>query len=192
MASKVLPLFGALMLVTAISGCAGYVEDERYVPPPPPPPPSEQANLEQPEAPAVPKANAHRPHEMATKEASNKEASKKNATGPEGERTASREPQKPLTPAEIRAAVPVQKVSNPQQTLSDAPIRSLWGENIGQVQSVNVSGGTVKAVDASVGGAKGKVVRIDPARLKYVKSRNVLITTMSKPDVEKLPKVNNS
>src|SRR5690348_3576003 len=98
MASKTLPLFGALMLVTAMCGCAGYVEDERYVPPPPPPP-SEQTNLEQPEAPPVPKASVHRLRETAAKEASNKEASKKNATAPEGERTASKEPQKPLTPA---------------------------------------------------------------------------------------------
>jgi hypothetical protein len=35
-------------------------------------------------------------------------------------------------------------------------------------------------------------VKLDPARLKFVKSRNVVVTTMSKPDVEKLPKVNNS
>jgi hypothetical protein len=82
----------------------------------------------------------------------------------------------------------VQKVSNPKQTLSSAKIKSLWGEVLGHVRSVDVSGGTVKSVDADVG--KG-VVRIDASRLKYVKSRNVLVTTMSKPDVAKLPRVDN-
>jgi hypothetical protein len=186
MAPRTLALFGGMLLGAVLSGCAGYVADERYVPPPPPPPPpSEPANLEQPLTSVVPKANPHRPHEIATKETAKK-------SGSEPERTASKEAKGPLTPAEIRAAVPVQKVNNPKQTLSDAEIKSLWGENIGQVQSVDVSGGTVKAVDANVSGSKGKVVRIDPARLKYVKSRNLLITTMSKPDVEKLPKANNS
>ncbi|MFL5238185.1 MAG: hypothetical protein ACJ8EL_11385 [Rhizomicrobium sp.] len=99
--------------------------------------------------------------------------------------------EKPLTPAEIRAAVPAQKVGNPKQTLSTAQIKSLWGDDLGRVHSVDVSDGKLKSVDANVvavPGAKPKVVRIDPARLKYVRSRNLLLTTMSKPDLERLPK----
>jgi hypothetical protein len=98
---------------------------------------------------------------------------------------------KPLTPAEIRAAVPAQKVDNPKQTLSTAQIKSLWGDDLGRVHSVDVADGKLKSVDANVTaapGAKPRVVRIDPARLKYVRSRNLLLTTMSKPDLEKLPK----
>jgi hypothetical protein len=101
---------------------------------------------------------------------------------------------KPLTPAEIRAAVPAQSVDNPKQTLSTAQIKSLWGDDLGRVHSVDVTGGKLKAVDANVvykPGSKPKIVRIDPARLKYVRSRNLLLTTMSKPDIEKLSKANN-
>jgi len=98
---------------------------------------------------------------------------------------------KPLTPAEIRAAVPAQKVGNPKQTLSTAQIKSLWGDDLGRVHSVDVTDGKLKSVDANIvaaPGAKPRVVRIDPARLKYVRSRNLLLTTMSKPDLQRLPK----
>jgi len=100
----------------------------------------------------------------------------------------------PLTPAEIRAAVPAQKVNNPKQTLSTAQIKSLWGGVIGHVHSVDVTGGKLKAVDANITaapGAKPKIVRIDPSHLKYVRSRNLLLTTMSKPDIAKLPAADN-
>jgi hypothetical protein len=190
---------GAITLMTA--GCLGYVED-RYPPPPPPPPESsvEQPNVDQHAYNIAPRPNPHKEtaeraetnaHGPATKSAETKPAQKS------AEATASTETkknektvelQKPLTPAEIRAAVPVQKVSNPKRTLSSAKIKSLWGDVLGHVHSVDVSDGTVKAVDADVG--KG-VVRIDASRLKYVKSRNVLLTTMSKPDVAKLPRVDN-
>jgi hypothetical protein len=96
---------------------------------------------------------------------------------------------KPLTPAEIRTAVSLDKLENPKQALSNASIRSLWGDPIGHVSSVDTSGNAVKSVEADVG---GKTVRLDPAHLKYVKSRNLLVTAMSKADVEKLPKGDRS
>jgi hypothetical protein len=91
---------------------------------------------------------------------------------------------KPLTPAEIRSAVPLDKVTDPKQYLSNIAIKSLWGDAIGHVRSVDSSGGSIKSLQADV---EGKSVRFDPVRLKYVKSRNLLITAMSKSDVEKLP-----
>ena len=102
---------------------------------------------------------------------------------------------KPLTPAEIRAAIPLRQVSDPKVALSKAKVRSLWGDLTGRVENVQMDGTAVHAVEADVGstfGEKQRIVRLDPARLKFVKSRNVVVTTMSKPDVEKLPKVNNS
>lgn len=201
---KVLMIVGTGATTLMIAGCLGYGED-RYPPPPPPPPESsmEQPNADQHAYNIAPRPNPHKEtaeraetnaHGPTTKSAETKAAETKPAQK-SAEVTASPETkknektvelQKPLTPAEIRAAVPVQKVSNPKQTLSSAKIKSLWGDVLGHVHSVDVSDGTVKAVDADVG--KG-VVRIDASRLKYVKSRNVLVTTMSKPDVAKLPRV---
>jgi hypothetical protein len=96
---------------------------------------------------------------------------------------------KPVTPAEIRSAVPLGKVDDPKQTLTSAPIKSVWGDAIGKVRGVDVSGGNLKTVDAALDG-KG-VVKMDPAHLKYVKSRGLLITTLSKEDAAKLPKADN-
>ena len=182
----------ALAAVLITSGCMGYVADA-YSPPPPRPGPIaiERTDLDEPGYRVAPKPN---PHRLASKTSSThhgREAagdSKKTETTAQekteapSERTADA---KPLTPAEIRGAIPLQKVGNPEQTLFSAQIKNVWGDAIGRVRAVSVSGGTLKAVEADVGAKK--VVRIDPARLRYVKSRNVILTTMSKPDVEKLP-----
>jgi len=179
--AKSITMLGAFAALLLTSGCVGYVPDA-YPPPPPPRPIALQPTDLGDNYRVMPKPNPHRVASRTTGETAHE--LKKHASGADtGEKTADN---KPLTPAEIRAAVPLQKVNNPQQTLSDAQIKSVWGDVVGKVRSVDVSGGTLKAVDANVAGAK-KVVRIDPARLKYVKSRNVIVTTMSKPDVEKLP-----
>jgi hypothetical protein len=102
---------------------------------------------------------------------------------------------KPLTPAEIRAAIPLRQVNDPKAVLSKAKVRSLWGDLTGRVENVQMDGTAVRAIEADVGstfGEKQRIVKLDPGRLKFVKSRNVVVTTMSKPDVEKLPKINNS
>jgi len=119
----------------------------------------------------------------------------KKAVGATGSQVAGKTAEaRPLTPAEIRTAVPAQTVGNPKQTLSSAQIKSLWGDTLGRVHAVDMAGGKLKAVDANVvstPGGKSKIVRIDPARLKYVRSRNLLVTTMSKPDLAKLPSADN-
>lgn len=201
---KLLMLFGTGAITLMTAGCLGYVED-RYPPPPPPPEGAvEQPDIDQRAYNVAPRPNPHRETaekaEANTHGATTKFAEAGAGTRPaqkSGEGTAPTETkknektvdlQKPLTPAEIRAAVPVQKVSNPKQTLSSAKIKSLWGDVLGHVHSVDVSDGTVRAVDADVG--KG-IVRIDAGRLKYVKSRNVLLTTMSKPDLARLPRVDS-
>ncbi|HEY1961610.1 MAG TPA: hypothetical protein VGG69_04255, partial [Rhizomicrobium sp.] len=95
---------------------------------------------------------------------------------------------KPVTPAEMRAAIPVGKVNDPKQTLASAPIKSVWGDTLGKVRGVDVSGSSLKTVNAALGG--NNVVKMDPSRLKYVKSRGLVITTLSKEDAAKLPKAN--
>jgi cytoskeletal protein RodZ len=198
MLRKSLLVLGASCVVLMTAGCLGYGE-RHYYPPPPPPEAMEQPDAGQQTYNVAPRPNPHKDaaiestaHGQPTKSAEGESpathAKAAEAAGSNEskkvEKTA--DAHKPLTPAEIRAAVPVQRVSNPKQTLSSAKIKSLWGDVLGQVHSVDVSDGTVKAVDADVG--KG-IVRIDAGHLKYVKSRNVLVTTMSKPDVAKLPRV---
>ena len=109
-------------------------------------------------------------------------------SAPADEKPAHVDATKPVTPAEIRSAVPLAKVGDPKQTLASAPIKSVWGDTLGKVRGVDVSGSSVKTVDAQLGG--NNVVKMDPARLKYVKSRGLVITTMSKEDAAKLPKAN--
>jgi hypothetical protein len=92
--------------------------------------------------------------------------------------------------AEIRAAIPLRKVADPKQTLASAPIKSVWGDTLGKVRDVDMNGSNIKTVDAVVGG-KG-AVKIDASHLKYVRSRNLLVTTFSKEDAAKLPKADPS
>lgn len=126
--------------------------------------------------------------------ASHKKISASEAASHKEKRTAA-DSNKPLTPAEIRAAIPLRQVNDPKAVLSKAKVRSLWGDLTGHVESVQMDGTALSGIEADVGstfGEKQRIVKLDPARLKFVKSRGVVVTTMSKPDVEKLPKVNNS
>ena len=100
----------------------------------------------------------------------------------------------PVTPAEIRTAVPVQKLDNPKQALAGVEVKSVWGGVLGHVSSLDVSAGKIKTLDIKVmgsPGAKSKVVRVEPSRLKYMRNRKMVLTTLSKPDLEKLPATAN-
>jgi len=102
---------------------------------------------------------------------------------------------KPLTPAEIRAAVPVAQLKDAKALLAKAQVKSVWGDVSGPVQNVDMQGAGVRAVEADVGnafGEKQRVVKFDAAHLKFIRSRNVVLTSMSKPEIAKLPKANNS
>ena len=188
MATRWTPILGTAALLF-MAGCAAEY-DERWVPPGPPPmagplaedegagPSGASANLHR-------KSVAYQPLPAGKPGSSSKTATAAKAT--ESNTTSN----KPLTPAEIRTAVPVAKVPNPEKTLATAKIKSVWGDVVGQVRSVDVTGGKLAAVDATVrstGDTKSKPVRIDAGRLKYVKSRNLLVTTLSKPDIDKLAK----
>jgi hypothetical protein len=201
MMKRWMPRFGTAGLFL-LAGCAGGY-DERWVPPPPPQQTAEtQFDNQAPPTAEPAKTSSRRKgtnyqHWANTAYekpgASSLAASSKPASsGTAAKTTESGEAStKPLTPAEIRTAVPVDKVANPAKTLASARIKSVWGDVVGQVQSVDVSAGRLTAVDANVvasGDAKRKRVRIDAGRLKYVKSRNLLLTTLSKPDIDKLPK----
>jgi hypothetical protein len=140
----------------------------------------------EPTARPQPPANADKDTKLASIDAQNKpaQAAEKPAAKVNADLT------KPVTPAEIRSAVPLAKVDDPKQTLASTPIKSVWGDTIGKVRGVDMNGGNLKTVDADLGGKS--VVKMDPGHLKYVKSRGLLITTLSKDDAAKLPKANQS
>ena len=133
-----------------------------------------------------PPANAHDNVNLVSVDTSAKPAQVTEKPGAEVKPDVS----KPVTPAEIRSAVPISKVDDPKQTLASTPIKSVWGDTLGKVRDVDVSGSNVKTVDALVAG-KG-AVKIDASHLKYVKSRHLIITTLSKSDAAKLPQADRS
>jgi hypothetical protein len=96
----------------------------------------------------------------------------------------------PVTSAELKKAVPLTNVENPQLTLAASEIKNRAGEPIGQVHKVELgSDGSVQAIDADVGGFLGvgeRVVSIDPGRFVYVKDRNLLVTRMTKSEIQNL------
>lgn len=102
-------------------------------------------------------------------------------------------PKKPVTSAEMKRTVPLTNVEQPSQTLAAAEIKNRAGDAIGQVHKVEVgSDGSVQAIDADVGGFLGvgeRVVAISPDHFRYLKDRNLLVTHMTKSEIENLQPV---
>jgi hypothetical protein len=100
-------------------------------------------------------------------------------------------PDKPITKAELTHAVSLSKIENPAQALSTAQIKNRAGQAIGTVSSVDVTpDGKASAVHADVGGFLGlgtHVVVLDASKLVYLKSRNLLVTRLTKKQIEALP-----
>ena len=98
----------------------------------------------------------------------------------------------PITADEMATAVPAASIMDPAKSLATAQIKNPAGEPIGTVSSVDVTAkGKAKAVHADVGGFLGMgshVVALDAGKLKYLKSRNLLVTEMTKDEIKALPK----
>ncbi len=105
-------------------------------------------------------------------------------------------PDKPVTKTELRKAVAVSDVANPTATLATAEIKNRKGQALGEVKSVDVStDGKARAVKADVGGFLGvgeREVSLDASKLVYLKDRNLIVTDMTKPEIENLPPVSKS
>jgi hypothetical protein len=99
-------------------------------------------------------------------------------------------PDKPITKAELAHAISLSKIDNPAQALSTAQIKNRAGEAVGTVSSVDVTPeGKAKAIHADVGGFLGvgtHVVALDADKLIYLKSRNLLVTRLSKKQIQAL------
>lgn len=102
----------------------------------------------------------------------------------------------PVTNAEMRKAVAASEVEDPAKTLATAELKTQRGEAVGAVKAVEVNpDGTAKAVKADVGGFLGmgeREVNIDANNLRYIKDRNILVTDMTKPQIQNLPPVNEN
>jgi hypothetical protein len=96
----------------------------------------------------------------------------------------------PVTRDQLANAVSLKNVENPKLTLAASEIKNRAGEPIGQVHKVELgSDGSVQAIDADVGGFLGvgeRVVSIDPSHFVYVKERNLLVTRMTKSEIQNL------
>ncbi|MDB6148465.1 MAG: PRC-barrel domain protein [Spartobacteria bacterium] len=87
--------------------------------------------------------------------------------------------------------VPLSKVLNPVGRLANASVQDKNGDSVGSVRKVVTDGdGKPTAVQVDVGGFLGvgtKLVEIKAIDLRYEQDRNVLTTTLRKPQIEALP-----
>jgi hypothetical protein len=90
----------------------------------------------------------------------------------------------------MKSAVLLDAIHNPAQALATAQIKNRLGQAIGTVSSVDVGpDGVARAVHADVGGFLGigeHRVAIKASSLSYLKSRDLLVTTMTKKQIEAL------
>jgi hypothetical protein len=89
--------------------------------------------------------------------------------------------------------VPLSKVSNPVGRLANASVQDKNGASVGSVRKVvTAADGNPTAVRVDVGGFLGvgtKLVEIKATDLRYEQDRNVLTTTLRKPQIEALPEI---
>src|SRR6185503_14322875 len=92
-----------------------------------------------------------------------------------------------LTQNDVKTAIALSKVSNPVSTLANAKVDDQKGNTIGPVKSV-ITGksGAPTAIHVDV---DGRTVSMTARNFTYVKDRNILLTRMSKAQIEKLPAV---
>ncbi len=100
-------------------------------------------------------------------------------------------PNAQITPGEIAAGLNGVDVPNPASTLSTASVKTSDGQAVGEVRSVVVGpNGKANAVIVEVGGFLNvgeRAVAIDAKTFTYLKDRNILVASLSKADIEKMP-----
>ena len=100
-------------------------------------------------------------------------------------------PNNPISADEMGMAVPLTSITDPATALATAEIKNPGGEAVGTVSSVDVTPtGKAKAVHADVGGFLGMGehrVALKADKLVYLKSRNLIVTHLSKDQIKALP-----
>jgi hypothetical protein len=96
-----------------------------------------------------------------------------------------------ITPSELARGVKANEIANPEATLITAQVKTPGGETIGDVRSVTVGpNGKASAVNIEVGGLLNvgeRVVAVNAKRFTYLKARNILVASVAKAEIEKLP-----
>lgn len=83
------------------------------------------------------------------------------------------------------SSVALNTVTNPETTLANATLQDSQGASLGTVKNVKVgSNGQASEVNFDVG---GKVVAIKANKLKFQQSNKILVTTMTKAQINALP-----
>jgi len=99
-------------------------------------------------------------------------------------------PDRPISKNEMAHAVSLSAIRNPAQALATAEIKNRRGEAVGTVSSVDVGpDGVARAVSVDVGGFLGigtHRVAIRAASLSYLKSRDLLVTSLTRKEIEAL------
>lgn len=120
-----------------------------------------------------------------TPDASTRAAAK---TGNEIDKTLG--PDRAISSEEMAHAVSLSAIRNPAQALATAEIKNRQGEAVGTVSSVDVGpDGVARAVSVDVGGFLGMGthrVAIRATSLSYLKSRDLLVTALSRKEIEEL------
>jgi len=100
-------------------------------------------------------------------------------------------PDRPITNSEFSKGVVLGGIKNPAQALATAEIKNKHGQAIATVSSVDVGpDGKARAIHADVGGFLGigtHRVALKASSFVYLKDRNLLVTTMTKDQIEALP-----
>ena len=99
-------------------------------------------------------------------------------------------PNRPVTEKELKSSVSLDAIGNPARALATAQIKNRQGQAIGTVSSVDVApDGKAEAIHVDVGGFLGMGthrVAIRAGNFVYLKSRDLLVTTMSKDQIKAL------
>lgn len=100
-------------------------------------------------------------------------------------------PDRPVTDAELKSAVSLNTIQNPAPALATAQIKNKQGQAIGTVSGVDVGpDGKADAIHVDVGsflGIGGHRVAIKARNFVYLKSCDLLVTIMTKDQIEALP-----
>jgi len=99
-------------------------------------------------------------------------------------------PNKPISSNEMDHAIALSGIKNPARALATAEIKNREGEAVGSVSSVDVGpDGVARAVSVDVGGFLGMGthrVAIRAGSLRYLKSRDLLVTSLSRDEIKTL------
>jgi hypothetical protein len=99
-------------------------------------------------------------------------------------------PNRPVTAKELKSGISLDAVENPAQALATAQIKNRQGQAIGTVSAVDVApDGKAQAIHVDVGGFLGigeHRVAIRARNFVYLKSRDLLVTTMTKDQIKAL------